>query len=507
MMTFRHGTRRACGRLAALLAFVPALAAAPGLRAQSAADRPNVVVILADDLGYGDLGSYGATRVRTPNIDRLAREGLRFTDGHSPHSVCTPTRYGLLTGRYAWRTWNGSATLWSDDPLLIDTTRLTLPKLLRSAGYQTAIIGKWHLGFGAPGTPGWDDVKGPDYNRALRPGPLEVGFDYFFGIPHVGQYPHVLIENHHVVGLDPADPLQIVLDERWKGRASYLERLGTPAHQFLGGKAATYQHEELAITLTEKAVEWIEKRDRTPFFLYFAPRNPHSPLRPNARFEGTSEIGVYGDFIHELDWSVGEVLNALERRGLSHNTLVLFSSDNGGLRPRDVLERGHDPNGALAGQKTEVYEGGNRVPLLVRWPARVKPGSESSALVALTDLMATTSEVLGVTLPYDAGEDSFSFLHALLGTPPTRPVRESLVQDGNRGLFGIREGPWKLILGPGGGGNQRGPEVRSDTLPAQLYHLAEDPRETRNLYGTRRDVEVRLRALLREIQFSGRSRR
>lgn len=477
---------------------------------QGADAFPNVVVILADDLGYGDLSSYGATKIRTPNIDRLAKEGMRFTDAHSPHSVCTPTRYSLLTGRYAWRTWNGSGTVWSDDPLLVETDRLTLPKLLQSAGYQTAVIGKWHLGFGAPGTPGWDDQKGPDYNLDLKPGPLEVGFDYFFGVPHVGQFPHVLIENHRVVGLDPLDPIRIVLDPKWK-RASYLHRLGTPAHTFTGGVAAKYEHEDLAIKLTEKTVAWIERQSRAPFFLYVAHRNPHGPLRPNARFKGTSEIGVYGDMVHELDWSVGEILAALDRCGLTDNTLVCFASDNGGVTDYKDSKvagiAGHTLNGPWFGQKTEAFEGGCRVPLLVRWPHKVKPGSHSDTLVALTDVMATTAELLRKTLPHDAGEDSFSFLPTLLGTPPGQVSRTSIVQDSSGGMFAIREGPWKLILGQGGGGFRWVNQPADPDKPRnQLYNLADDPGETKNLVGTQPQIEARLRSLLREIQFSGRSR-
>ncbi|MHC4433389.1 MAG: sulfatase-like hydrolase/transferase, partial [Planctomycetota bacterium] len=227
------------------------------------ADRPNIVLILADDLGYGDLSCYGATKIRTPNIDRLAEQGTRFTDAHSPASVCTPTRYNLLTGRYAWRTWASSSCVWSNDPLLIDPDRFTLPDLLKSQGYRTACVGKWHLGFGEPGMPGWDDVLGPDYNRELRPGPCEVGFDYFWGIPHVGQLPHVIIENHRVLGLTPDDPIRMLPDKRPGFEKNYLERprLGlATALGVEGGSSARYEHEELAIMMTKRAVEWIEER-------------------------------------------------------------------------------------------------------------------------------------------------------------------------------------------------------------------------------------------------------
>lgn len=485
--------------------------------------KPNIVFILADDLGYGDLSCYGATKVATPHIDRLAKEGIQFMNAYSPHSVCTPSRYALMTGQYAWRTWNGHQTVWADDPLLIDTTRLTLPKLLKSVGYHTALIGKWHLGFGLPGLPGWNDAEGPDYNRPLKPGPLEVGFNYFWGVPHVGQKPHVSIENHRIVGLPERSNVRIVLDKKWEKRVSYLERKGTPDHSFTGEESTRYQQEDLAVALTEKAVSWIDKNAKAPFFLYFAHRNVHGPLAPNQRFKGTSSIGVYGDFINELDWSIGEILNALERKGIANNTIVIFSSDNGGVRypqnSRIVEFNGHKVNGPFSGQKTEVLEGGVHVPLLVRWPGVVRPGSQSGHLVALTDMLATLADFHRKPLPWNAGEDSFSFLHELLGKKATRPVRENVVVDGKNGLFGIRQGPWKFIAGQGGGGYdwKEGENVRMaphqweykaepGKPPGQLYNLEQDSAENQNLYETRQDVVVPLRAKLRQIQYSGRSR-
>lgn len=486
--------------------------------------RPNIVFILADDLGYGDLGVYGANKVSTPNVDRLAMEGMQFTNAYSPHSVCTPTRYSLLTGRYAWRTWNGHTTLWSNDPLLIDTARVTLPKILKNVGYSTAIIGKWHLGFGLPNTPGWDNLKGPDYNLPLKPGPLEVGFDYFYGIPHVGQKPHVYIENHQVVGLDNTDSMEIVLDERWLDRPSFIDRVGVPAHQFTGNEEARYEHEDLAINLTEKAVDYIhDQKQGDPFFLYFAHRNIHGPLRPNDRFKETSEIGIYGDFIHEFDWSVGEILRALEEKGFSENTIIFLSSDNGGVknyRPSERVDiQGHYINGPFFGQKTEAYEGGVHVPLLVRWPGVVKPGSTSVKLVALTDVLATLAEFSDYELPWNAGEDSFSFLHELQGKAPSKPVRETIVVDATQGLFGIRKGDWKLITGQGGGGSGWNKEENirfsshewhypenPNPPPGQLYNLREDPQESQNLYYQYPKIVTELRGTLREVKFSGRSR-
>ncbi len=487
------------------------------------AGKPNIVFILADDLGYGDMSCNGANKVQTPNMDRLALEGMRFTNAYSPHSVSSPTRYSLMTGRYAWRTWNGHITVWANDPLLIDTARTTLPRILKSSGYRTAIIGKWHLGFGTPRTPGWDPVKGPDYNRALKPGPLEVGFDYFYGIPHVGQKPHVFIENHHVVGLEEGDTMEIVLDERWEDRPVYLERIGVPAHSFKGNEEVRYEHEELAVHLTRKAVDWIETRRKEPFFLYFAHRNVHGPIIPNPRFRGATEIGVYGDFIKELDWSVGEILDALDREGLTENTLVIMSSDNGAVKDyldSKIIEyNGHRPNGPFFGQKTEAYEGGVHVPLLVRWPGVVEPGSESGILVALTDMLATIAELMDFPLAWNAGEDSFSFLYELLGKEPEQPVRENVVVDATSGIMAIRKGPWKLIGGQGGGGVHWDEDANIRMLPhkwhypgdprnppGQLYNLENDIGETDNLYYSNYETVVRLKALLRDIQYRGRSR-
>ena len=324
-------------------------------------ERPNVVFILADDLGYGDLSCYGATKVATPNIDRLAAEGRRFTDAHSPASVCTPSRYNLLSGRYAWRTWARTGTVWGNDPLMIEEDRFTLADLFKQQGYVTACIGKWHLGFGKPDTPGWDKILGPDYNRELKPGPLEVGFDYYWGFPHVGQKPHVIIENHRVLGLQEKDPLSILPDPRPSYDQDYLHRPrvgreGVARLEVEGGLHARYQHEDLAIMLTERAVRYIEnQRGDQPFFLYLAHRNIHGPLIPAKRFEGQSSIGVYGDFLLEFDWSVGQVLDALDNKGFTDNTLVIFSSDNGAVVTYGPVDRaevnGHYVNGPFAARR------------------------------------------------------------------------------------------------------------------------------------------------------------
>ena len=476
--------------------------------------KPNIIFILADDLGYGDLGCYGATKVKTPNIDRLAHEGMRFTDAHSPASVCTPSRYNLMTGRYCWRTWAGHGTVWANDPLLIEHGRLTLASLLKGAGYFTGCVGKWHLGFGRPGTPGWDDMLGPDFNAELRPGPLDVGFDYFYGMPGVGQIPNIFIENRRVVGLDPSYPIRFINDSRPEYQVNYLQRPRT-APTSLGmasGKSANYVFEDAALRLTEKAVAFIEQHREEPFFLYLAHRNIHTPMKPNARFAGTSEIGVYGDFIHELDWSVGEVLATLDRLKLAENTLVFFSSDNGGVKAYERINHaeieGHRINGPLRGQKTEVYEGGHRVPFLARWPGHVKAGSESRQLIALNDVLATCADLLRVPIPRDAAEDSFSFMPALLGKPEAKDLRQSLVNDSMMGLFSIREGQWKLIVGQDGGGfySIQDPVPPAAESAGQLYNLDVDLGETKNLYNENPELVARLTALLAKLRNDGRSR-
>ncbi|GAB5405856.1 MAG: hypothetical protein Aurels2KO_40870 [Aureliella sp.] len=470
----------------------------------SAASPPNVIIILADDLGYGDLGCYGNELVPTPNMDSLARHGRRFTNAYSPSSVCSPSRYNLMTGRYAWRTWLKSGTIWAYDPLVIEPDRFTLADLFKAQQYRTALIGKWHLGFGDRSLPGWSDDVGPDYNGKLSPGPNDVGFDYFWGFPHVGQKPHVLIENDRVLGLDPSDPLRILPDPRPEYRLNYLSRsrVGAARLGVEGGGQARYQHNELSDVLTKRAVEYIRDQSaEQPFFLCLAHRNVHGPLIPAARFAGKSQIGTYGDFLMELDESVGKVLQAVEQQGLASNTLVLLTSDNGGVveyRPLDhPTIRGHSPNGSLRGQKTSVYEGGVRVPLLARWPGVIEGGTQDDSLVALTDLLATFADYFESPLPPDAGEDSFSFLGPLVGkeseeSSPSEK-RTSVICDSFTGMMAIRLGPWKLIQSQNGGGaGTQEIAPQQDLPPAQLFHLDDDPTEATNLYETRSDVVARL---------------
>jgi arylsulfatase A-like enzyme len=378
---------------------------------------------------------------------------------------------------------------------------MTIASLLKSSGYATACVGKWHLGFGRAGMAGWDDALGPDWNRDLVPGPLEVGFNYFFGLPIVNSSePKVFVENHRVVGLDPTDPIHLV-----EGRT----KTGRLAFTMTGGQAARFRPEQIDERFTEKAIAWLEQTaaKQSPFVLYLALSSPHRPFAPAPRFKGTSEMGIRGDVIHELDWRVGEVLAALERLKIAGNTLVIFASDNGGERAETP---GHAISGALRGLKTEIYEGGHRIPFIVRWPGRVKAGSESGHLLALTDLLTTFADITGRSLPHDAGEDSFSFLPALGGAKDYAGTRPYLISDSMLGTLAIQQGPWKLIVGQGGGGRLSGnPEAEAvdPSAPAgQLYNLADDLGETKNLYMERPEIVAKLAAALEKTKKDGRSR-
>jgi len=452
--------------------------------------KPNIVFILADDLGYGDVGCYGAdpAHVKTPNIDALARDGVRFTDAHSPSSVCTPSRYNFMTGRYCWRTWAQTGCIWANDPCVIEADRPTIASVLRDGGYETAMVGKWHLGFGAPSDEDWDPMRGPNFNRPLTHGPHTCGFEHFFGVPAVGQLPHFFIQDNMVVDLESGDPVRMVPDPRPEFFVDYHERSRTtnPRIHVAGGEKTQYLSEELCKDLTREAVTFIEQPHERPFFLYYANRNVHGPLDPHPQFRNTSPIGVYGDFIHELDWSVGEVVAALERQGLSENTIVIFASDNGATehhRPVEfVNHNGHRANGALRGCKTEVYEGGHRIPFIARWPGHIPAGTTCGHLLALTDMLATCAELAGIEIPECASPDGVSNAQSLLHPEHSQPARATLVHDSYKGVvYAIRHHQWKLILGQDGGG------IGSSTAgargnPGQLFNLDTDPSEQRNVY-------------------------
>jgi len=458
---------------------------APGA---SAADKPNIVLIYADDIGYGDLSCYGAMKVKTPNCDKLAAGGVRFTDGHSVASVCTPSRYSLMTGEYAFRK-KGTGIASGVQGLLIDPDRTTLPSMLQKAGYRTGVVGKWHLGLGTTPT---------DYNEALKPGPREVGFDYAWILPATGdRVPCVWVENDRVVNLDPKDPIKLDYAVKRGDKESFVNgvpRIGGQA----GGKAALWKDDEMSFVIAEKSCAFIEKGKDKPFFLFMSTHNIHVPRVPNPKFKGKSDCGVRGDAIVEFDWMVGRVLDKLDKLGLAENTLVVLTSDNGGVNDDNGPDKvhgigdpdatnGHKPNGALRGTKGTVYEGGTRVPFVVRWPAKVKPGT-SDALMSQMDLLASFAALTGQAVPKDQASDSENHLDALLGAKNNG--REFLVEQSNGGApFGFRHGTWKLV--------SAGPKAK-EAGPA-LFDLATDPGETKNVAAAHLDRVAAMRAKLAQV--------
>lgn len=469
-----------------------ALSGAAALRAQSKPVRPNIVLIYADDIGWGDLSCYGATAVKTPNLDRLAAQGVRFTDAHSSAATCTPSRFSLLTGEYSFRN-ERARVLPGDAPLLIAPGRKTLPALLQGAGYRTGVVGKWHLGLG-------EGVV--DWNAEIKPGPREIGFDYSFLIPATGdRVPCVYVENQRVVGLDPRDPIRVdyrkPVGEEPTGKANpeLLKLKPSHGHDFTivngisrigymsGGKSARWVDEDMADVITDKAVRFIEESKRQPFFLYFATHDIHVPRVPHRRFQGKTRMGARGDVIAELDWSVGEVLKALDRQRLTQDTLVMFTSDNGpvvddGYQDEAVTRLGtHTPAGPYRGGKYSNFEAGTRVPFLLRWPGRAKPGV-SDALINQTDLTASLGRLLQLEVPLEAAPDSVDVSQALLGE--SREGRRHMVEQAT--ALSLRYGGWKLIS-PG-----KGPKIQVvtntetglDSEP-QLYDLRTDKGEQKNV--------------------------
>ena len=492
------------------------LAAAPVDGKTSAMGAPNVVIIFADDLGYGDLGCYGATKVQTPNIDRLAREGRRFTDAHSASAVCTPSRYALLTGEYPHRK-KLSKPVFLKTGLVIDTAQQTAASVMKDAGYATACIGKWHLGFGK---------ARPNWNGRLRPGPLELGFDYYFGVPVVNSHPpFVYVENDKVLGLVPDDPF--VFGKQAKTR-QFPEKMGIGQ---IGGAVAAhalYDDEAVGTTLAAKAVDWIKARKTDPFFLYLATTNIHHPFTPAPRFKGTSGCGRYGDFIHELDWIVGEVMGTLERQGVADNTLLVFTSDNGGMfnvGGQDAWATGHRMNGDLLGFKFSAWEGGHRVPFIARWPGKIEAGSTSDQLICNIDLLATLAALTGGSIKDGQGCDSVNMLPALIGHPDESLRDHLILAAKDPSHLAVRKGKWMYIGAQGGGGftaNKRGEhafggpaamrytrhrnsdiengKIKEDAPPAQLYDLQSDRSQTKNLYRLYPEVVTELRNLLMSYQ-------
>jgi arylsulfatase A-like enzyme len=501
-------TLRLC-TLAISLAVAGQSAAEPS--APAAPTHPNIVVIYADDLGYGDVSCYGATKVKTPNVDRLASEGLRFTNAHSSSATCTPSRYSMLTGEYAWRK-KGTGVLPGDARLIIEPGRTTLPSLLQRAGYTTGVVGKWHLGLGTGNI---------DWNTEIRPGPLDIGFDYSFIIPATGdRVPCVFVEGRRVVGLDPTDPIQVSYEKpvgnepTGKDHPELLKLHPSHGHDqtivngisrigyMSGGKSARWVDEDIADVITARATAFIEQNRDRPFFLYFATHDIHVPRVPHPRFAGRSGLGPRGDVILEFDWSAGEILKTLDRLNLARNTLVILTSDNGpvvddGYKDQAVeLLDGHKPSGPLRGGKYSAFDAGTRVAFIARWPGRLKAGV-SDALISQIDFLSSFAALTGQRLTDADAPDSDNVLDALLGRSDAG--RDCLVEHAS--TLSLIKGKWKYIepsAGPRMNKNTN-TELGNDPQP-QLYDLAVDLGEKRNVAAEHPDLVRDMAAQLKRIR-------
>jgi arylsulfatase A len=473
--------------------------------------KPNILYILADDLGYGDVHCLNPKRgkIPTPNLDKLAAQGMIFTDAHGTSSVCTPSRYSILTGRYNWRSWVQHGVLSPYGSAMTPPTRATVATLLRQQGYATACVGKWHLGwdwsnqgkpmsFKEPWEPESLKYRPMDFTKPIKGGPTAVGFDYFFGLDAPNFPPYCFIENDRTVGVPTL---------QWKAPKSN-NPYRYPATPGMG--LPDWRMEDILPGIIAKSCEFIttQAQAQKPFFLYFALTSPHTPLAVNKEWEGRSGLNLYADFVMETDAMVGRVLNALEKSGVADNTLVIFSSDNGCAQyiVPDLEKKGHFPSARFRGYKSDAWDGGHRVPFIVRWPGVVKPGSTCNQLACQMDLMATLAEITGATIPESAGEDSASLLPLLKGED--KPVRETLIHHSIYGYFAIREGNWKLLVCPGSGGwsKPNDADAKKRKLPAvQLYDMSTDEGEKKNIQAQHPEIVQRLKAKLEEIVADGRS--
>jgi len=473
----------------------------------SAAEKPNVVVILTDDLGWGSVGCYGAdpALVSTPNIDRLAKEGRRFTDANTTSSVCSPTRYAMMTGRYCWRTPLISEVLSTVAPLHIETTRLTVASMLKSQGYNCAAVGKWHLGYGT--------AEKCDFTKELKPGPLEIGFDYHFGVPsNHGDITGTYVENHWVYGLNKESPSfpspPYVTMGQQKGKTVKTLDLNAPKRI----------DDEVMATLTDKLVSWIGQQSaEKPFFVYFTPVAVHNPITPSKQTAGKSKGGPFCDFISDLDISVGRVLEALDNQGLAQNTLVLFSSDNGGVnKPENASlvqnvaqQAGLKPVGPFRGGKHDVWEGGFRVPYLVRWPGHVPAGTVCDETISIVDTLASIAAITGAALPNvsEGAEDSHDVSKAWLGATHDSPIRPDVIVHSADGNFAIRKGSHKWIEGvPADDVKPAAKKIHADQFKPQLYDLETDIAEAREISAQQPAVAKELEGLLNRYRNGGYSR-
>lgn len=467
---------------------------------------PNIVFILADDMGYGDLNCQNReSKIPTPNLDSLASQGIRFTDAHSPSAVCTPTRYGIMTGRYCWRSRLKRWVLGPWDKPLIEQQRLTVAQLLKESRYHTACIGKWHLGWDWPTKDGKSlnsksTGESVDFTKPIGGGPISVGFDYYFGDGVPNYPPYCFIENDRTVGI----PTEM------KPKSMF----GNPGVMFKGWKL-----DAVMPTITRKAVNYIEERakepEKKPFFLYFPLTAPHTPIAPKKEFQGKSQAGRYGDYVYQVDYSVGEVLRALDRYGMTGDTLVVFTSDNGSPgrdgtnmsgEKNSVRKYGHNPSRPWRGIKADAWDGGHRIPFIGRWPGKIPEGRVSDELICQVDFITTVAAILGKTLPDDAGEDSYNLLPVLKGKELDEPIREAVIHHSGGGLFCVRRGKWKLILGLGAGGFSGGIREPEPGEPeGQLYDMESDSGEQNNVYHQHPEVVDKLTFLLKQYKRSGRS--
>jgi len=499
-------------RLPLLLAACAILSTAPLARSAEPASKPNIIFLLADDLGYGDVGCYNPqSKIPTPNLDRLAAEGIRFTDAHAPDAVCTPTRYGILTGRYCFRSRLKSGVLAPWGAPLIEDRRLTVPAMLRMQGYTTACIGKWHLGFNWPTTDSEppsskDGIANINFAKPLEGGPIARGFDYFFGCDAPNFPPYCFIENDRTVGI-PNEPAPMT-----------KTGMNRP-----GPCVPNWKLVDILPTLARRAVRYIEETAKTgkPFFLYFPITSPHFPVVPAPEFKGKSAAGDFGDYVVQTDAVVGQVLDALQRAGVAEKTLIIFTSDNGpevvevdpGAYERIRLY-GHRSMGDWRGVKRDAWEGGHRVAFLARWPGQIKPGSVSDETICHVDFMRTAAAITGAVVPPDAAEDSYNILPILTGQEHSKPLREATILHSANGKFALRQDDWVLIAAQTGDDNgphgepawlkaERG--YTANDLPGELFDLRVDPIERRNLYAEKPDIVQRLAALLAKYKSNGRS--
>ncbi|RMG37457.1 MAG: Cerebroside-sulfatase [Planctomycetota bacterium] len=490
-------TARAIFSVFAAAALVPLAVASEATAADKTISRPNIVIVLADDLGYGDVQAYNPqSRIPTPHLNALANSGLTFLDAHTPSAVCTPTRYGLLTGRYCWRTRLKRGVLNGYGEPLIERDRMTIADFLTDAGYVCGVVGKWHLGLGFVR----DESGTIDYGRRITDGPAEHGFAYSYIIPASLDFPpYVFIQNNRVTTLP-------TLRQKAQKFPRFVRQ---------GPRAPDFRFEDCLDRLTDQAVGFIQRQARSgkPFFLYFALTAPHKPVWPHPRFRGRTALGPYADFVVQVDATVGRVLEALQAAGATDQTLVIFTSDNGSYMYRlsagardhvdDPTVQGYRPehhraNGPLRGTKADIWEGGHRVPFIVRWPGHVTAGERTDATICLTDVFATVADILQRPLPDGAAPDGFSFRSVLQGRP-SEFHRPPVIHHSVAGMFAIRDGRWKLVLGNGSGGREK-PRGQPFTRPYPLFDMQTDLAETRDLSEQHKDIVERLESLCERIR-------